>query len=105
MHADFVSGHIALQRSFPDVPIIYGPESLVQFDVTVAQDGTIFELGNVRLQILHTPGHTIESISILLLDSKNQEKAVFTGDTLMLGDVGRIDLAVKGDNLTLEVLG
>lgn len=90
-HADFVSGHIDLSRKV-NAPIIYGPGAITQYKVYNAQDGEEFVLGKVKIRVLHTPGHTPESSCYLLLDEKNKEHAIFTGDTLFVGDVGRPDL-------------
>ncbi|MEJ7647235.1 MAG: MBL fold metallo-hydrolase [Chryseolinea sp.] len=90
-HADFVSGHIDLSRRV-NAPIIYGPEANTEYDVYNANDGEIFKLGEATIQVLHTPGHTPESTCYLLLDEKGRKHAVFTGDTLFVGDVGRPDL-------------
>jgi glyoxylase-like metal-dependent hydrolase (beta-lactamase superfamily II)/rhodanese-related sulfurtransferase len=92
-HADFVSGHIDLSKS-TGAPIIYGPTSMkTGFDSLIAKDGQIFQLGNVQIKVLHTPGHTLESSCFLLFDEQGKEHAIFTGDTLFIGDVGRPDLA------------
>jgi hydroxyacylglutathione hydrolase len=90
-HADFVSGHIDLSRK-ANAPIIYGPEANADYQVYQAQDGEEFLLGKVRFKVLHTPGHTPESTCYLLLDEQGKPHAVFTGDTLFVGDVGRPDL-------------
>jgi glyoxylase-like metal-dependent hydrolase (beta-lactamase superfamily II)/rhodanese-related sulfurtransferase len=90
-HADFVSGHIDLSRRV-NAPIVYGPEATTEYDVYNATDGEIFKLGDVTIEVLHTPGHTPESVCFLLLDEKGVKHAVFTGDTLFVGDVGRPDL-------------
>lgn len=95
-HADFVSGHIDLSKK-TGAPIIYGPDSNPEFDCIVASDGQIFEIGNVKIKVLHTPGHTPESSTYMLIDEDGKETALFTGDTLFLGDVGRPDLAIKSD--------
>ena len=95
-HADFVSGHIDLAKK-TGAPIVYGPDSNPSFDCIIATDGQEFKLGNVRIKVLHTPGHTPESVTYLLIDEAGKEHAIFTGDTLFLGDVGRPDLAIKGD--------
>ncbi len=100
-HADFVSGHIDLSRRV-NAPIIYGPEAITEYDVYNAADGETFKLGDVTIQVLHTPGHTPESTCYLLLDEKGCKNAVFTGDTLFVGDVGRPDLL--GGTLTSETL-
>ncbi|NJM24924.1 MAG: MBL fold metallo-hydrolase, partial [Bacteroidia bacterium] len=90
-HADFVSGHIDLARK-ANAPIVYGPEANTEYKVYNAKDGEVFKLGNVSIQVLHTPGHTPESSCYLLLDESGKPHAVFTGDTLFVGDVGRPDL-------------
>lgn len=102
-HADFVSGHITLSEK-TDAPIIYGPEASPSFDCIIAEDNQEFKLGNVIIRALHTPGHTIESTTYLLVDEKGKEHAIFSGDTLFLGDVGRPDLAQKATHLTQEQL-
>lgn len=92
-HADFVSGHIDLARA-TGAEIVYGPTSAATgFAFTAAADGQVFRLGNVSIKVLHTPGHTPESSCFLLIDETGKEKALFTGDTLFIGDVGRPDLA------------
>ena len=90
-HADFVSGHLDLSRAV-NAPIIYGPQANTQYKVYNAYDGEEFKLGKLRIRALHTPGHTPESACFLLLDEQGREHAVFTGDTLFVGDVGRPDL-------------
>jgi glyoxylase-like metal-dependent hydrolase (beta-lactamase superfamily II)/rhodanese-related sulfurtransferase len=90
-HADFVSGHLDLSRA-TGAPIVFGPTAKAQFDYIEAKDGEIFEVGDVTLKVLHTPGHTPESMCLLLYDENGKEHAVFTGDTLFVGDVGRPDL-------------
>ena len=90
-HADFVSGHLDLSR-LVSAPIIYGPEADADYKVYNAKDGEIFTLGKVKIKTLHTPGHTPESTCYLLIDENNKPHAVFTGDTLFVGDVGRPDL-------------
>lgn len=95
-HADFVSGHIDLARK-TGADIVYGPTANAAYDVTVAEDEQVFPLGDVQIKVLHTPGHTMESSCFLLVDENGKEHAVFTGDTLFIGDVGRPDLAVKTD--------
>lgn len=102
-HADFVSGHLTLAEK-TGAPIIYGPNASPAFDVIVAEDGQIFEIGAVKIKVLHTPGHTLESSTYLLIDESGKEHAIFSGDTLFLGDVGRPDLAQKGAELTQEDL-
>lgn len=90
-HADFVSGHIDLAKK-TGAPIIYGPQANTNYSVINATDGQVFKLGNVTFKVLHTPGHTPESSCFLLFDEQGKEHAVFTGDTLFVGDVGRPDL-------------
>ncbi len=102
-HADFVSGHIDLSKR-TNAPIVYGPNANPQFDFISANDGQIFEIGAIKIKTLHTPGHTMESTCYLLLDENDAPQAVFTGDTLFIGDVGRPDLAQKSDDLTQEQL-
>jgi len=102
-HADFVSGHVTLSR-LTGAPIIFGPTANPTFDAHIAYDGEEFKVGSVTIKALHTPGHTMESTSYLLLDKDGKEQAIFTGDTLFLGDVGRPDLAQKSDSLTMEDL-
>lgn len=102
-HADFVSGHIDLAKA-TNAPIIYGPETKTSFQATVAKDGQIFSIGKIQLKVLHTPGHTIESTCYLLKDEDGKDHAVFTGDTLFAGDVGRPDL-ITGDTTKEEMAG
>lgn len=102
-HADFVSGHLDLSRK-TGAPIVYGPNAKAGFDIIVAADGQEFKLGDVTFKVLHTPGHTMESTTYLLKDEKGQDHAIFSGDTLFIGDVGRPDLAQKAANLTMEQL-
>ncbi len=90
-HADFVSGHIDLSRKV-NAPIVYGPNAETQYKVYNAKDEEIFKLGRLKIKVLHTPGHTPESSCFLLFDEKGKEHAIFTGDTLFVGDVGRPDL-------------
>lgn len=90
-HADFVSGHIDLAKKV-NAPIIYGPKANPDYEVHRAVDGEEFMLGKISLKVLHTPGHTPESTCFLLLDEARRPYAVFTGDTLFVGDVGRPDL-------------
>lgn len=100
-HADFVSGHLDLSQQ-TGAPIIFGPGAITKFKAYHAADGEIFKLGNITLQVLHTPGHTIESSCFLLKDENNKAHAIFTGDTLFVGDVGRPDLS--SGNLSSEEL-
>lgn len=102
-HADFVSGHLDLSKK-TGAPIVYGATANPEFEAIVAEDNQIFELGSVKIKVLHTPGHTIESTCFLLLDENGKETALFSGDTLFLGDVGRPDLAQKAANMTQEEL-
>jgi hydroxyacylglutathione hydrolase len=102
-HADFVSGHLDLSKK-TGAPIIYGPTAQPGFESIVALDGQEFTLGNIKIKALHTPGHTMESTSYLLIDENGKEHAVFSGDTLFIGDVGRPDLAQKAASMTQEQL-
>lgn len=95
-HADFVSGHVDLAKK-TGATIVYGPSAKTEFDSYKATDGEIFELGDVKIKVLHTPGHTLESSTYLLIDENGKEHSIFSGDTLFIGDVGRPDLAQKGD--------
>lgn len=95
-HADFVSGHLDLAKK-TGATIVYGPNATTRYDVYQARDGETFGLGNVTIKAIHTPGHTPESTTYLLIDETGRERAIFTGDTLFIGDVGRPDLAIKGD--------
>ena len=95
-HADFVSGHLDLSQQ-TGAPIVYGPETVTTFPVHVAKDGEQFQIGNLTIEVLHTPGHTFESSCFLLRDENGKELCIFTGDTLFVGDVGRPDLAQGGD--------
>ena len=100
-HADFVSGHIDLSKQ-TNAPIIYGPETETKFPVHISKDGELFKLGNVTIQVIHTPGHTLESTCYLLKNEQGKDHALFTGDTLFVGDVGRPDLS--SGNMTTEEL-
>jgi len=102
-HADFVSGHVTLAEKTGG-RIVYGPNAQTSFDSHIATDGEEFRIGDVTIRVLHTPGHTMESTTYLLLDPEGKEHAIFTGDTLFLGDVGRPDLAQKSASLTQEEL-
>ncbi|WP_298550890.1 MBL fold metallo-hydrolase [uncultured Algibacter sp.] len=101
-HADFVSGHVDLAKK-TGAKIIFGPGAETKYDAHIAKDNETFKLGNVTIKVLHTPGHTLESSTFLLIDENEKEHAIFSGDTLFLGDVGRPDLAIKS-NLTKEDL-
>lgn len=102
-HADFVSGHLTLSKE-TGAPIIFGPNANPEFEVIIAQDGQEFPLGNGTIIALHTPGHTMESTTYLLRDNNGKDVAIFSGDTLFLGDVGRPDLAQKAKEITQEDL-
>ena len=102
-HADFVSGHLDLAKA-TGAPIVYGPDTNTKFPVHVAKDGEIFNIGDLTIEVLHTPGHTLESTSYLLKDAAGKNYCVFTGDTLFVGDVGRPDLAQKGAEITMNDL-
>lgn len=101
-HADFVSGHLDLARS-SNAPIVYGPQTETSFPVYVAKDGEQFKVGDLVIEVLHTPGHTLESSCYLLKDENGKDHCVFTGDTLFVGDVGRPDLA-QGAELSMSEL-
>ena len=101
-HADFVSGHIDLAKK-TGATIIFGPGAKTDYDIYSAKDNEVFKLGRISIKVLHTPGHTLESSTYLLMDENGKEHAIFSGDTLFLGDVGRPDLAIKS-NLTKEDL-
>jgi glyoxylase-like metal-dependent hydrolase (beta-lactamase superfamily II)/rhodanese-related sulfurtransferase len=103
-HADFVSGHLDLSHK-TGAPIVYGPLANPAFEAIIAQDGQEFRVGSLTIRALHTPGHTMESTCYLLLDEAGQEHAVFTGDTLFIGDVGRPDLAQKSNLTTTDLAG
>ena len=98
IHADFVSGHLDLAKK-TGATIVYGPNANTVFECHNASDNEEFKIGKITLKALHTPGHTLESITYLLIDENGKNHAIFTGDTLFLGDVGRPDLAIKS-NLT-----
>lgn len=102
-HADFVSGHVTLAEK-TGASIIYGPNANPSFKATIATDGQEFKLGNLTIIALHTPGHTMESTTYLLRDAEGKDTAIFSGDTLFLGDVGRPDLAQKAATMTQEDL-
>lgn len=93
-HADFVSGHVDLSKK-TGATIVFGPTAQPGYTAHVAQDGEFFQLGDIRIQVLHTPGHTMESTTYLLYDEAGKPHAIFTGDTLFIGDVGRPDLVQK----------
>lgn len=93
-HADFVSGHCELAK-LTGAQIVFGPSAIPQYDAIVSNDGDLINLGDIKIQVFHSPGHTLESSSFTLLDRTNTPKAIFTGDFLFLGEVGRPDLAVS----------
>ena len=101
-HADFVSGHVDLANK-TGATIVFGPGAETSYEMHSATDGEIFKIGAISIKVLHTPGHTLESSSFLLIDKNGNDHAIFSGDTLFLGDVGRPDLAIKSD-LTKEDL-
>lgn len=103
-HADFVSGHIDLAEK-TGAEIIYGPEANTGFKAHIAYDGEVFKLGEVTIKVLHTPGHTMESSCYLLSDKNGKEIALFSGDTLFIGDVGRPDLAQNGEMTQDDLAG
>ena len=102
-HADFVSGHLELSQK-TGAKIVYGPNAQPDFEFIAAEDRQIFNIGNIKIKVLHTPGHTMESTTYLLLDEEDNEHAIFSGDTLFIGDVGRPDLAQKAASMTQEEL-
>ncbi len=102
-HADFVSGHLDLSKK-TGASIVYGPTAEPDFEAIIAEDNQLFEVGKIKIKVLHTPGHTMESSTFLLIDESGKETAIFSGDTLFLGDVGRPDLAQKAAHMTQEEL-
>ena len=102
-HADFISGHLTISEKTGSV-IVYGPNADPKFDAHIAKDGEEFSVGKLTIKALHTPGHTMESTTYLLIDENGKDRAIFTGDTLFLGDVGRPDLAQKSSEMTQEDL-
>jgi len=102
-HADFVSGHIDLSKQ-TGAPIIYGPGAKTDYEVYNSKDGEVFKLGKITIEVLHTPGHTLESSCYLLRDENDKPHAIFTGDTLFVGDVGRPDLS-SGNMSSAELAG
>ena len=103
-HADFVSGHLSLARK-TGAKIVFGPTAKTNFEAVIAEDNQVFEIGNISIKVLHTPGHTMESSCYLLSNEKGEDKAIFSGDTLFLGDVGRPDLAQKSDLTEQDLAG
>tara|TARA_B100000427_G_scaffold319005_1_gene316765 strand:- start:154 stop:1566 length:1413 start_codon:yes stop_codon:yes gene_type:complete len=102
-HADFVSGHLTLAEK-TGATIVFGPTAKTSFDSLIAKDGQKLKIGKVDIEVLHTPGHTMESSTYLVYDKKGDPHAIFSGDTVFLGDVGRPDLAQKAMDMTQEVL-
>jgi glyoxylase-like metal-dependent hydrolase (beta-lactamase superfamily II)/rhodanese-related sulfurtransferase len=102
-HADFVSGHLDLAKKTA-ATIVYGPTASPDFPAHISKDGEVFKVGKITFTVLHTPGHTMESSCYLLKDEKGKEVALFSGDTLFIGDVGRPDLAQKAVHMTQEEL-
>ena len=91
-HADFVSGHLDLQKK-TGADIVFGPSAKPGYEAIIANDGQVFEVGNCKVKVIHTPGHTMESTTYLLIDENGKQHGIITGDTLFIGDVGRPDLA------------
>lgn len=104
IHADFVSGHLDLAKA-TNAPIVYGPNASTSFPIHVAKDREQFTIGKLVLEVLHTPGHTMESSCFLLKDEQGKDHCIFTGDTLFVGDVGRPDLAQGGEITQEELAG
>ena len=102
-HADFVSGHLDLSKE-TGATIVYGPNANPSYPVHIASDGEVLKVGKISIKVLHTPGHTMESSCYLLFDENGKEHALFSGDTLFIGDVGRPDLAQKSATMTQEEL-
>jgi glyoxylase-like metal-dependent hydrolase (beta-lactamase superfamily II)/rhodanese-related sulfurtransferase len=102
-HADFVSGHLDLSKA-TGAPIVYGPATETKLPVHISKDAETFKVGDLTIEVLHTPGHTLESTCYLLKDANGKDYCVFTGDTLFVGDVGRPDLAQKGADITMDDL-
>lgn len=96
-HADFISGHIDLSKKF-NSQIIFGPNSNPSYDALIVNENHILNVGKIKIKIIHTPGHTLESVCYLLIDEKKNKHSLFTGDTLFIGDVGRPDLAVNSSD-------
>jgi glyoxylase-like metal-dependent hydrolase (beta-lactamase superfamily II) len=102
-HADFVSGHLDLSQQ-TGASIVFGPNANCNFEAIISKDEELFQIGNIQIKVLHTPGHTLESTCYLLIDENGTETALFSRDTLFLGDVGRPDLAQKAADMTQEQL-
>ena len=104
IHADFVSGHVDLAKK-TGATIVFGPNTKTTFNCYNAADNEEFKIGNITIKALHTPGHTLESVTYLLIDENSKNHAIFTGDTLFLGDVGRPDLAIKSELTEKDLAG
>ena len=102
-HADFVSGHVTLAEK-TGAEIVYGPTAQTEYNANIARDGQRFKVGKLEIEVLHTPGHTMESSCFLLYDKRGNQHSLFSGDTVFLGDVGRPDLAQKAADMTQEEL-
>ena len=102
-HADFVSGHLTLSKR-TGAPIVYGPNAEPDYDCIVSSEGDLFKIGKLKIKVIHTPGHTLESCSYLLYNENNEPHAIFTGDTLFLGDVGIPDVAQRYQGTSKEEL-
>ena len=100
-HADFVSGHVDLAKA-TGATIVYGPNASPSFDFHSAKDGEFLHFGALKIEVLHTPGHTMESTCFLLYNKEGNPEALFSGDTLFIGDVGRQDLSQKAASMTQE---
>lgn len=103
-HADFVSGHVTLSEK-TGAEIVFGPSAKTSFESIIAEDNQVFKVGDITITVLHTPGHTLESSCFLLKDKEGKDHAIFSGDTLFLGDVGRPDLAQKGEFTEKDLAG
>ena len=103
-HADFVSGHVDLAKK-TGATIVFGPGAKTEYNIHSATDGEELKLGDITIKVLHTPGHTLESVTYLLKDKNGKDYAIFSGDTLFLGDVGRPDLAIKSDLTERDLAG
>jgi glyoxylase-like metal-dependent hydrolase (beta-lactamase superfamily II)/rhodanese-related sulfurtransferase len=103
IHADFVSGHLDLAKK-TGATIVFGPNANTHYDCYNAVDGETFKIGSLTLKVMHTPGHTLESVSYLLIDAAGKNHALFSGDTLFLGDVGIPDVAQQYKGLSKEKL-
>ena len=101
-HADFVSGHLTLSKK-TNSKIIFGPNAKPNYECIIANDNDEFTIGDLTIKVLHTPGHTFESVTYLLKDSDGKDYCIFTGDTLFLGDVGRPDLAQVNAEVNPEI--